>query len=72
MLHIFLQFHAWLQTERRATAWYAPPVVNPPLAKTELCGEQGPRNLYGRDGKFSVTLKSGVEKRRFALPLLMT
>jgi len=31
----------------------------------------GPRNLYGRDGKFRPTFKSGTEKRLFYVPLLM-
>ena len=33
---------------------------------------QGPRNLYGRDGKFRPTFKSWTEKRRFSVTLLMT
>ena len=33
--------------------------------------KQGPRNLYGRDGKFCHTFESGTEKRLFAVPLLM-
>ena len=32
----------------------------------------GPRNLYGRDGKFRHTFKSGTEKCLFSVPLLMT
>jgi len=31
-----------------------------------------PRNLYDRDGKFCPTFKSGTEKHRFSVPLLMT
>jgi len=33
---------------------------------------QGPQNLYGRNGKFHATFKSGREKRRFSVPLLNT
>jgi len=33
---------------------------------------QGPRNLYGRDGKFRPTFKSGTEKCLFSVPLLIT
>jgi len=33
---------------------------------------QGPRNLYNRHGKFRPTFKSGMEKRLFSTPLLMT
>ena len=33
---------------------------------------QGPRNLYGRDGKFRLSFKSRAEKRRFSAPFLMT
>jgi len=28
---------------------------------------QGPRNLYGKDGKFRATFKSGTEKRRLSV-----
>jgi len=34
--------------------------------------DQGTWNLYGRDSKFRDTFKSGIEKRWFSLPLLMT
>jgi len=34
-------------------------------------GGQRPRNLYGRDGKFRPTFKSGKEKRQFSVPFLM-
>ena len=33
---------------------------------------QEPRSLYGRDSKFCVSFKSGMEKRWFSVPLLMT
>ena len=33
---------------------------------------QGPRNLYGRDGKFRSTFKSGTEKSQFSIPRLLT
>jgi len=33
---------------------------------------QGPRNLYGRGGKFCPTFKSGTEKHLCSLPFLMT
>jgi len=35
------------------------------------CG-QGPWNLYGRDGKFRLTFKSGTETRLLSVLLLMT
>jgi len=44
------------------------PSVHPPV----MFGSGAPRNLYGRDGKFGPTFKSGTEKRRFSVPLLMT
>jgi len=34
--------------------------------------QQGPQNLYGRDGKFRPTFKSVMEKRLFSVPLLIT
>jgi len=33
--------------------------------------EQGPRNLYGRDGQFRPTFKSGAKKRWCSVTLLM-
>jgi len=48
------------------------PVVEVSSWHITRCHKQGPRNLYGRDGKFRPTFKSVTEKRLFSVPLLLT
>ena len=58
------------QQTRNGWRWHRP--TDGGTAAVALHRPQDPRYLYGRDGKFRPTFKSGTEKRLFSVPLLMT